>query len=325
MDRIPILHEKDLQEKLRQTSASPYFSMYSNHFGGIITDPTWMLIPIDDHVVHRGDGVFETLKCVQGSLYNLHAHFQRLENSAAAVALDLPCALQELEEITCQTVAASGKPDCLVRIIVSRGPGSLGVNPYDCSEPGLYIITSRLPPPVMQVKPGGVSAAVSRLQAKPGMLAAIKSCNYLLNALMKKEAADLGVDFTIGLDSGGLLTEAPTESIAVVTEDGALAAPLPGTILEGTTLARVFQLAEASAVPNLLGRVERRNISYQELSQAKELLVIGTTPNVAAITHLDGRPVGSGKPGPVYTALAQLLENDMLSNSALRTAVTDPA
>ena len=179
----------------RRPHQAQYFAMYSSVFDAIVTDPVLMLVPVDDHMVHRGDGVFETFKCVGGALYNLNAHLDRVENSAAMIELAVPMARRELVDGIIATVRAGGQRDCLVRLLVSRGPGSFGVSPYDCPKPQIYIAVSRLPVAFMTAHPEGARVRTSRIPAKDAFFARTKNCNYLANALMKKEAVDAGVDF----------------------------------------------------------------------------------------------------------------------------------
>jgi branched-chain amino acid aminotransferase len=295
--------------------------MYSSVYGGIVTDPALMMVPVDDHMVHRGDAVFETIKCVGGSLYALRAHLDRLEHSAGVVGQKLPGGVDEIARIVIETVRTGGRRDCLVRLIVSRGPGSFGVNPYDCPAAQVYVVVYRLSPPFMDTHPGGARVRTSAVPAKPGMFAGIKNCNYLPNVLMKKEAVDAGVDFVVGFTEGGLLTEGPTENAGIVTRDGALQFPRLGTILAGTTMLRVMELARHLVGAGELRRTELTDITRADVRQAAEFLIVGTTPNVAAACEFDGQPVGTGRPGPVCAKLGVLLQDDMRNNRGMLTPV----
>ncbi len=298
-----------------------YYAMFSSEWNGITTDPRWMRVPVDDHVVHRGDGVFETLKCVQGAIYALKPHLDRLEHSAKAIGLFLPVSLDELSEIVQATVRAGGRHDCLIRILLTRGPGGFGVDPAECPAPGLYVIAYRLAPPFMERHPEGARAATVDVPLKPGWLATVKTCNYLPNVLMRAEAARRGAHFPIVYDEHGHLAEGATENLAVVTRDRCLVLPRPGRILEGITLQRVIELAEESRREGVLREVARRNIPRGEVLQAAEILVLGTSPDVTAVVELDGQPVGEGRPGPVWKDLSERLRRDQLENSSLRTPV----
>lgn len=297
-----------------------YYSMYSSVFDGITTDPALMLVPVDDHLVHRGDGVFETLKCVDGALYNMPDHLQRLNNSAASLNLTGHYSDEKITELTIETVRAGGKRDCSVRIIISRGPGSFTVNPYDCPVPQLYIIATHLSPPFMQLHSEGARVRRSSIKAKPAFMAGIKNCNYLPNVLMKKEAVDLEVDLTVAFDEQNCMGEGPTENLGIVTTDRRLLFPPLDNILRGTTMTRVMELARRT-IPGTLASVESAAISEQDIYSANEMLIVGTTWNVAAVCEYNGQTVGNGKPGPVFKELYRLLDDDIHNNQTLRTLI----
>lgn len=326
MNDIPHLDWASLaasSERLAQPFHDKYYAMYSSVYGGIVTDPSLMLVPADDHVVHRGDGIFETLKCVDGSLYNLPAHLERLSVSADAVDLSLPCSEAELTELMRQTVRAGGRRDAQVRVLLSRGPGSLSVNPYDCPSPQLYIIAAALKPPFMEQHPEGARVKVSTIPVKPSFFATVKSCNYLPNVLMKKEAIDAGVDFVVSLDERGHLAESATENVAMVPTDGMLVVPRDEHILPGTTMKRALELAQSLIDKGMLTGIEERHITREDMLDAAEMLVIGTTPNVTAVAEFEGRRSMAGTSGPVFRALSALLADDILHNPAMRTPVFD--
>jgi len=298
-----------------------YFAMYSSAWDGIVTDPSLMVVPADDHLVHRGDGVFETIKCVDGLIYCLAAHLDRLAFSAKSVGLASPWSSTDLTEIITQTIRAGGKGDCLIRILLSRGPGSLGVNPYDCPKPGLYVVVHQLRPSFMEAHPGGARVITSKVPVKPGFFANIKSCNYLPNVLMKKEAADAGADFSLSFDEKGYLAEGATENAGIVAEDGTLMVPTTDRILSGTTMFRATELAKGLVAGGMLKSVRTSAIARDMIASAKEMLIFGTTPDVTAAVEFDGKPVGSGRPGPIALELNRLIINDIRTNRAVQTPV----
>lgn len=298
-----------------------YYAMYSSLWDAVTTDPALMLVPIDDHMVHRGDALFETCKTISGAVYLFPEHLSRLEAGAARLSLPVPPRAKILE--ICRAVlSVSPTPDTLLRIFLSRGPGGHGASPLECPAPQLYILAIRRTPPFMETHPGGATAALSRVPVKPPPFAAVKSVNYLPNALMKLEAAALGVDFTVGVAPDGTLAECPTENFALVTRDGFLAAPPPGQILEGTTLRRAFDLAQAEIssggpLSSLLRGVRRTPLTPDDARTARELLILGTTPDATACTRFENRPVGDGLPGPVQTRLNALLLADQRNPASL--------
>ncbi len=299
------------------------YAMYSSVTDCIVTDQAAMMVPVDDHVVHRGDGVFESFKCVDGNLYNLGDHFARLERSCAAVGLALPVPVDEMESIVVQTVRAGGARDALVRLLVSRGPGTMGINPYDCFGPELYIVAYELKRPSLARMPGGVSVAVSKVPVKPGIFATVKTCNYLPNVLMKKEAVDLGVDFTVSLDEHRNLAEGATENIGIVTRGKELFMPPPERVLAGTTALRALEFARQLKAERMLTAAEFRPITLGMVRSAVEVHIYGTTPNITPVIEFDGHPVGDGTPGPVAQRLFEMLKEEMVPDSRRLTRVFD--
>ena len=312
---IPLLSAEDAARRIaaaRTPWQSAYYAMYSSVLGGIVTDPAWMLVPVDDHLVHRGDGVFETLKALNGRIYGYDAHLARLARSSAALGLALPGGETGVREAIVATLEAGGKPDALVRVLVARGPGGFNVNPYESPAPALYIVAYRLPPPFMVSHPNGAKTGVSRVPAKPPPVAVIKTCNYIPNALMKKEAVDRGLDFVFGLDDRGYLAESATENLALVTRDGWLLAPQQRQILAGTTLDKMLGFARGLVDEGVLRGVEHRDLLPADAELAVEILIAGTTANVTAVTEFEGLPVGEGRPGPVHARLSALLDADLV-------------
>lgn len=307
--------------KMRRPFQAQYYAMYSSVYEGIVADPLLMMVPVDDHMVHRGDAVFETLKCVGGNIYNMHAHLERLASSARGLSLNLPCSEKELAEIVVQTVFTGERPDCLVRLLLSRGPGSFGVSPYDCPVPALYVVVSEYKKPFMDLHPEGAKAKTSGLPVKAAPFANLKSVNYLTNVLMKKEAVDAGVDFSVSFDENGHLAEGPTENAGIVTRDGCLQVPKPERILAGTTMLRVMELARALPDKQQLAGVEAADITRADVAGAAEILIFGTTPDVTAVIEFDGKPVGGGKPGTIFKLLSRLLADDIHQNASMQTRV----
>ena len=306
---------KDFEEFCRANRPAyhaGYYAMYSSWWDAVTTEPNLMVVPVDDHMVHRGDGLFETCKCVDGAVYNLDAHLARLEGGAKAIALQMPWSREDIRRIIGEVLRAGGQRDALVRVFVSRGPGGHSANPYECPRPLLMVLAIRLPAPFMELHPEGAKVGVSGVPAKEGLFAQVKSVNYLPNVLMKKQAVDAGVDFMLGFDKNGHMTELPTENFGIVTAAGVLRVPRPDHILLGTTMLRVLALAREKLVPaGVLAGVEEADVPRAELERAAEMLVFGTTPHVTAVTEFAGRSVGGGQPGPVWRELSRVFEEDM--------------
>jgi branched-chain amino acid aminotransferase len=321
---FPILGLAELAMRINAPLApyqQSYFAMFSSVLGGIITDPRLMIVPADDHLVHRGDGVFDTAKCVAGNLYNLEAHLDRLEHSGAHIKLATPLDRAALRAAVIATVRAGGRRDCLVRILLGRGPGSLGINPRDCPRASLYILAYASQPPFMTAHPSGARLITSRVPVKSGFFATIKTVNYLPNALMKLEAAEAGVDFAVAFDDAGYLAEGATENFGIVTADRRLCVPGPERILVGTTMNRALELADELLRAGSLKAIERRAITRAEALTAAEVLIFGTTPDVTSVVEWDGQRIGDGRPGVIGAALNLRLQRDQRENTALLTPV----
>lgn len=297
------------------------YAMYSGLTGGITTDPALMTVPVDDHLTHRGDGVFESLKCLDGNLYNVKAHLERLERSCKGIGMEMPCPQTELEQIICYTIRAGGRRDGLVRVLVSRGTGNMGIDPAQCSGPELYVVVYRYTARIENGRLKPARAAISSVPIKPPELATIKTCNYLPNALMKLEANRRGLDFVITVDGNGNLGEGATENIGILTQNDELLMPTPAHVLTGTTARRALELAQQLVADGTLKAAEYRDIPAAQAASAKEIFIFGTTTDVTPVIEWEGKAVGDGTPGPVAEKLLDLLQNDMTPKSDTLTEV----
>ncbi|WP_413581403.1 aminotransferase class IV [Bdellovibrio sp. HCB288] len=288
-----------------------YLAMYSTWWGGIVTEPGLMTVPVDDHLVHRGDGVFEAIKVVNGRIFLFAEHMRRLEASAAQIGLKLPMSIADVKTAISETMKVANVQDALLRLYVSRGPGGFTTNPYDSVGEQLYLVvtTLKLLPPEKYQE--GVSIAKSAVPPKEPAFARIKSCNYLPNVLMKKESVDRGVDFTINVDEKGNFLEGSTENMVILDKDGVLVRPPLHQILKGTTMMRTFELAESLVKSGELKSIQERNITEQDIKSAKEVMMIGTTLDVLPVTKYEGQKIGAGVQGPVAKKLNELVREDM--------------
>ena len=305
-------------EATRKPWHDKYYALYSSVLGGITLDPVLMQVPIDDHLVHRGDGVFDTFKCVGRAAYNLDAHLRRLMRSAESIGLTWAAGIDDIRRLTIATLTQADKEHCTGRVMLARGPGSFGVSPYESPTPALYIVVYAAGAPFMEAHPGGARVRRSLVPAKPARFATVKNCNYLPNVMMKREAVDWGVDFVVGFDDSGVMTEGATENFGIVTDAGELLFPRMDTVLEGTTMMRVVQLARQLVESGVLTAVGFRDITEDDVCAAQEMLVVGTTINVASVCEFEGARVGGGKPGVVGEMLGKLLWEDIASNPELR-------
>lgn len=286
-----------------------YAAMYSSWLGGIVTDPNLMIVPIDDHGFHRGDAVFEAAKAVDGKIYALDRHLDRMHVSAGKIGLTMP---KNLREIAIETTRASALSNAILRYYVSRGPGGFTTNPYESVGSQTYLVITPLTPPSAAKYEAGVSAMTSAVPIKEGFFSTVKSCNYLPNVMMKKEAVDAGVDFTVSIDHEGVLAEGSTENFAIIDEAGVFRVPSFDRMLKGVTLIRMMELAnERPELRSLIKGVQQGPIRIQDVLKAKEAMFLGTTLDCLPVTKYDGHKIGTGARGPVADAFQKALVQDI--------------
>lgn len=315
---MKVLNSSEVLQKLSTIKrSSRYFAMYSSLFDGVVTDPSLMLIPVDDHMVHRGDAVFEAFRYKFGAYYDVDSHLARMRRSAASIELEIPASDHEIKMVLKELAPNIAEDSALVRLFVSRGPGGFTTNPYETVGSQLYVILTEAKSLPESSYASGVTAMVSKISIKNEPWHQIKSCNYLPNVLMKKEAKDAGVDFSLSLSAQGYLAEGSTENVAFVF-DGRLVLPSYDYSLKGTTLERVRSLASENLSCCSLQEVKEGHVTLDDAFECEEMFFIGTTLEVLPVAELNGRVVGGGRQGPVAKALRNLLQNDMKTNSEYR-------
>jgi len=272
------------------------------------TDPKVMLMPWDDHLVHRGDGVFESVKYEGRRLYQLDAHIRRIKISCQAIHLEPPCSWGELEEAIIEVARAGNEPDGLIRVLLGRGPGGFGLDPYESPVQSMYVVAYRMHKRPESAFEKGATAMRTSIPAKQAWMATVKTTNYLPNVLMKREAVNNHVDFPFCYDSNGFLAEGATENIALVDEAGRLVMPEFTNSLAGTTLMRAVDLLKDEM------SVIFKGVSEAEVFAAREVMMIGTSFDAIGIVRYAGKPIYDARPGPVTRKVRALLQADLQQN-----------
>ncbi len=315
LQSVPVLSQDGVLQKLRAAvhpaAAQQYYAMYSSVFGGIVTDPALMVLPLDDHMVHRGHAVFDTAAIVNGMMYELEPHLDRFLRSASLARIPLALSREQMRQIILETAAASGRRQGAVRYWLSVGPGGFGISPSECLGSSFYVMIYEGLKPPASFYTEGVKVITSSIPIKPPLFARCKSTNYLPNALMVMEAKDKGADNGIFIDARGMIGESSTMNVAFVRRDRVLRHPTFDAILAGCTVRRAMELAKTLVAKGQLKDIVVADVSLEEAHEAAEMLIIGSSVKAAPITQWDGRPVGDGKPGPIAKALLELLEQDM--------------
>lgn len=314
------LNEREVVEQLRGLRAKQpvkYTAFYSSQLGGVVTDPALMVIPFDDHMVHRGHGIFDTAGIVNGRIYDLDAHLDRFLKSAERSKLMLPGTRQEMRDIIIRTVAASGRRDGSIRYWLSSGPGSLDLMPVAGADPGFFVMIFPGLVYPEKFKTDGVRVMTTTYPIKPPLYAITKTTNYLPNVLMQMEAKEKGFDNGVFIDHDGHVGESSNMNVAFVSHDDVLIHPKFDHILSGCTSLRLLELAQALVKRGLLKEVRVTDVTLKEALAAKEMLLIGSSVKVAGIVQWDANQIGDGKPGPIARELLALLEEDMRSGDRL--------
>jgi 4-amino-4-deoxychorismate lyase len=317
---LPLLNADAVLQRLgalRSRQPVKFWAFYSSQLGGIVTDPALMVIPFDDHMVHRGHGIFDTAGIVNGKIYDLEAHLDRFLRSAERSKLKAPGTREEMRDIIIATTAASGHRDGSIRYWLSSGPGSLELTPAAGADPGFFVMVfAGLVYPDRWYSEG-LRVMTTTYPIKPPLYAITKTTNYLPNVLMQMEAKEAGFDNGVFIDAAGHVGESSNMNVAFVTKDGALAHPKFDHILSGCTSLRLLELAPKLRDQGLITSVEVRDITVDEAHAAREMLLIGSSIKVAPIIQWDTHTVGNGKPGPIAAALLHLLEEDMRTGDRL--------
>ncbi|MFQ6035001.1 MAG: branched-chain-amino-acid transaminase [Sedimentisphaerales bacterium] len=257
-------------------------------------------ISIFDHGLLYGDGVFEGIRVYNRRIFELQAHIKRLYESAKAIRLEVPMSRNKLISAVEKTAEANGVIDGYIRLVVTRGVGTLGLNPFICEDGRLFIIADniQLYPEELYEKGMRVISATTVRNHPLALPPQIKSLNYLNNILAKIEALDNDVPEAIMYNHEGYVAEATGDNIFIVKNGVIYTPPVETGALEGITRAVVIKLAQQE---NL--QVVEKNLTKVDLYICDEFFLTGTAAEVIGIVEIDGRVVGDGKPGPITKLL----------------------
>ena len=264
------------------------------YLNGKIVDASQAKISVYDHGLLYGDGVFEGIRSYHRLVFKLREHIDRLYESAHTLMLKIPLTKEDLIRAVVQTLRANRLDDAYIRLVVTRGPGDLGLDPRKCRQATVFIITDKIVLYPARVYADGMEIiTVPTPRNLPEALnPQIKSLNYLNNILAKIEAINSGVEEALMLSAHGYVAECTGDNIFIL-RDGALITPPPyAGILKGITRACVMDLAAKGKIP-----VREEMLTRHDLFNAKECFLTGTAAEIAPIVRIDGRTIGSGKPG----------------------------
>jgi branched-chain amino acid aminotransferase len=267
---------------------------------GKLVDEADAKITVFDHGLLYGDGVFEGIRVYNGRIFELDAHIKRLYESAKAIRLVVPMSKDKLIKAAEKTVEANGIIDGYIRLVVTRGVGTLGLNPFVCEEANLFIIADniRVYPEELYDKGMKVISATTVRNHPLAIPPQVKSLNYLNSILAKIEALDNDVPEAIMYNHEGFVAEATVDNVFIVKDDVIYTPPVEAGALGGITRGIVTKLAKEE---NL--EVVEKNLTRFDLYVCDEFFLTGTAAEVIGIVEIDGRVIGSGKPGPITKLL----------------------
>jgi branched-chain amino acid aminotransferase len=269
---------------------------------GKLFDKADAKVSVYDHGLLYGDGVFEGIRVYAGKVFRLREHLDRLYESALAINLEIPMSREAMADAVVATVKANDKHEGYIRLVITRGPGSLGIDPRRCDDPQIIIIVddiSLYPAEVYERGLEVVTASVTRNHPN-ALNPRIKSLNYLNNILAKMEATRAGCQEAIMLNHVGEVAECTGDNIFIVKRGVLKTPPSTAGILEGVTRGAVIELARAAKIP-----FEAISLSRHDIYTADECFLTGTAAEVVAVVKADDRPIGNGKPGPITRQLRE--------------------
>ncbi|MCX6922496.1 MAG: branched-chain-amino-acid transaminase [Verrucomicrobia bacterium] len=257
-------------------------------------------ISVFDHGLLYGDGIFEGIRAYNGRVFRLKEHIDRLFYSAKAILLQIPMTHADMTVAVLETCRRNKIHDGYIRLLVTRGIGTLGLNPNRCKNPSVIIIADKIqlyPPELYQRGMEIVTVPTTR-NLHSALNPAIKSLNYLNNILAKIEANNAGCEEAIMLNAEGFVSECTGDNIFIVKEGHVLTPPLAAGALYGITRRVVMELAVKSGL-----KVSEPNLTRYDLFNADECFVTGSAAELMPVVKIDGRVIGTGKPGPVTKSL----------------------
>jgi len=257
-------------------------------------------VSVFDHGLLYGDGIFEGIRAYHGRVFKLKEHIDRLFYSAKALLLDVPLTHQQTMKAVVETCRQNKIRDGYIRLVVTRGAGTLGLNPNRCKNPAVIIIADKIQlyPPELYKRGMDIVTVPTTRNLHSALNPAIKSLNYLNNILAKVEANNAGCEEAIMLNAEGFVSECTGDNLFIVKEEHLQTPPLSAGALYGITRKVVMEMAVESGL-----QVSEPNLTRYDLFNADECFLTGTGAELVAVVKIDGRVIGTGKPGPVTEKL----------------------
>lgn len=257
-------------------------------------------VSVYDHGFLYGDGIFEGIRIYNGNIFKCKEHLDRLYDSAKSIMLEIPITIEEMEQVLVESIRRNELRDGYIRLVVSRGPGDLGLDPRRSPRANVIVIVEQLSIyPEEAYLYGLKTVSVSTRRNVPDALnPKIKSLNYLNNVLVKIQANLAGAGEAIMMNSQGYVTEGSGDNIFIIKNGIISTPPCYLGALEGITRNAIIEIAKKDGIP-----VKEEPFTLHDVYVADEVFLTGTAAEVIAVREVDGRIIGSGKAGPITTRL----------------------
>ncbi len=267
-----------------------------------IVDEAEAKISVFDHGLLYGDGIFEGIRFYEGRVFRLREHIDRLFLSAKALLIKMPWTVDQVMDFTLETIRANGLEDGYIRLVVTRGVGDLGLNPYLCKVPSMFIIASGITLYPEEFYENGLEVVTcgTRRPTPASLSPQVKSLNYLNNVMAKVEALKAGAKEGLMLNEQGYVAECTGDNVFVVKNGAVITPPVSDGSLDGITRSVMFELCEKLGVS-----IKEASLTRYDLYTADESFLTGTAAEVIPMVKLDEREIGDGKPGELTLKLIQ--------------------
>lgn len=261
-----------------------------------LVDASEATVSVFDHGLLYGDGIFEGIRLYDNCVFKLDEHLERLEYSAKAIMLEMPWSRQQIADAVCETCRANDLKDGYIRLVVTRGVGSLGLSIKNCDQPQLIIIADKIQLYPQEFYDNGLKIiTVPTRRSNPAALPpAVKSLNYLNNILAKIEAQHLGYHEAIMLNDQGYIAECTGDNVFIVHKGELITPAASSGALKGITRDTALAIAEELGIP-----WREANMTRYDVWVAEEVFLTGTAAEIVPIVEIDARVIGDGKPGPI--------------------------
>jgi len=265
-----------------------------------LVNPEDAMVSVFDHGLLYGDGVFEGIRVYDARIFEFKEHMDRLYESAKVIRLEIGLSIEELSDAVTKTVKANEIIDGYIRLIVTRGVGDLGLNPFLCKKAGIIIIADsiQLYPKELYEKGLKVVSSSTMRNHPLALPPQVKSLNYLNNILAKIEAIDSGAGETIMYNHMGYVAEASGDNVFIIKDGVIFTPPVSAGGLDGITRRAVIKLARKENF-----QVVEQNLTRVDLYTCDEFFLTGTAAEVISIVEIDGRTIADGKPGKITELL----------------------